>query len=355
MKRQFALISALVAGWAPSVYASSASPGGAVVIELTGEQDNYIALPFPKDELCTCKVAAVSSDFLILSPDTDTLDEVPAGVVFDANRYYYAEFTTGELAGTRYDILAYSGGTLFLDTQGDDLTAHPAGAIELDDQVRVVPHWRLGDVFGRDLASLIIEPTLTPALVKDVIFLPDNLRVGTDKTPAGYYFLSGFGWRLLGDPATDRAEELLPPGTGMIVRRRSSGDIQLITFGTNRHFPFAQYVQGGDGSSGNDSLLSLQFADPVKLDDSKLTDLGNDGTPVFQPSANDLFLNDILFVYSPGSPTPNMYYYLDGVGWKDADTGDSGVGATVELSPGAAFYIRKADSSASSDWIFDQE
>ncbi|MGJ8638988.1 MAG: TIGR02597 family protein [Opitutaceae bacterium] len=355
MKRQLAIFSVMMAGFCTSLFASSTSPGGAVVIELKGGQDNYIALPFPNDELCTCKVAAVGEELIVLSPDTDTLGEAPPEVVFDDNRFYYAEFTTGELAGTRYDILAYSGGTLFLDTQGDDLRSHPAGTIGLDDQLRIVPHWRLGDVFGRDAASLIIEPTLTPALIRDVIFLPENLRIGTDKTPSGYYFHSGVGWRLLGDPATDRADELLPPGMGVIVRRRSVGDIQLITYGTNRHFPFAQYVQGGDGSSGNDSLVSLQFADPVKLDDTQLTEPGNDGIPVFQPSSNDFFLNDILFVYSPDSPTPKMYYYLDGTGWKDADTGDASVGTTVELEPGAAFYIRKAQSSQSSDWVFDQE
>lgn len=327
------------------------SPGGATVITLVGNADNYISLPYPDANLCTCQVSAVGQTLLVLQGGEEALANLPQEVVFDDDALYYIEFMTGDLAGVRYDIVGESSGNLFLDTQGDDLRNHPVGNIALDDQLRIVKHWTLASVFGDDPSNLIIEPTVIPIAIKDIIFIPDNLRVGINKTPDSYYYLVGRGWRSLTDPQTDRGGLKILPGEGVIVRKRVAQDSQLISVGNNRIFPFSQYVPGGSPTSPNDLILSLQYPEAVALNDAGLTDGSHDGISPFKPSASPLAIQDRLFIYAAGSTQPLSLYYLDGRGWVDSATNQE-VGATVTIEPGSAFYLRKTANSEATDWFF---
>lgn len=332
--------------------AASASPGGAVVVTLKGGSDNYISLPFTDESVGTGAVAAVGEELIVLDATTNPLEGLEEVPEFDERGLYFAEFTSGDLAGIRYDIIGYSNNTLFLETFGDNLRNHPAGLILLDDQVRIVPHWTLGQVFGTSAESLIIEPTVTPLAPADIVMLPDNSKIGTDKTPSAYYFLAGRGWRSLANPTADAADVLIRPGQGMIVRRRSAGDIQLVTFGNSRYFPFSEFVQGGDGLSANDNLLSLQWPDPVSLEDSGLTDTGGDGIQAFKSSPNSIYWNDILILFQPDSDIPELFYHVADEGWFRVNGSGEPVGEDTVINPGSAFYIRKDKNAISTDWFF---
>ena len=270
---------------------------------------------------------------------------------FDAEGLYYAEFTTGDLAGVRYDILSLSSTTLFMDTLGDDLRSHPGGTIVLDDQVRIVRHWTLNDIFGSDDNLIVLEPTTSLFALKDVVYVPDNLQIGINKTPRTFYYKAGAGWRTLQNPVVDQGNFKILPGQGLIVRRRVAADTQLVSFGNNRFFPFSVYVQGGDGSSGNDSLLSLQFPKPVTMLESGLAELQADGNPVVEPSPSILQIKDQIMLYEPGSDAPIILFYLASQGWRTMN-GSNADGLLIK--PGSAFYIRKGAQSLSTDWKFEQ-
>jgi len=323
------------------------SPGGGTIVTITGNADNYISIPYPNNSYGTVRISAVGEAFVVLGGDLAAIKDLP----FDAEGLYYAEFTTGDLAGVRYNIISLSSTTLFLETLGDDLRSHPAGTIELDDQIRIVRHWTLGEIFGNDDTNILLEPTASLFALKDLVFVPDNLQVGINKTPRSFYYKAGQGWRTLQNPVTDQGNFKILPGQGLIVRRRVAEDTELVSFGNNRFFPFSVYVQGGDGSSGNDSLLSLQFPKPVTMLESGLADLQADGNPVVEPSPSILQIKDQVMLYEPGSDTPVILFYLASQGWRTMN-GDDADGLLIK--PGSAFYVRKGAQSLSTDWKFDQ-
>lgn len=333
---------------AGSTHAARTSSVGASVLVLEGQADNYLSLPYPAPSLCTCEVAGLGSDFLVLSGNPDFGD-----AVFDASALYYAEFTTGDLAGVRYDIVGYNSQTLFLETLGDDLKNHPAGEIALDEQVRITPYWTITQVFGDSVDSLGIEPSHSPLAVTDLLLLPDNQTVGTDKLPEAYYFLEGQGWRSLDNPTVDRGSVRLLPGNGIIVRRRTAGSIELLTSGLKRFFPASMYIQGGTGISGNDNLLSVPYPEPVSLNQLGLTEPQADGVPAFRSSPNPFAIRDRLFLPESGAEGSfRSLYYLEGVGWVEEGMDPTPLGETVMIQPGSAFFLRKADTSLSTDWRF---
>lgn len=339
----------LLAGVGFAQDSGSVSPGGATIMSLSGNADNYLSIPYQNESVATLRIGAVSESFVVLNGDISAITSLP----FDEDGLYYAEFTTGDLAGIRYDIIALSNRTLFLEALGDDLRNHPSGSIVLDDQIRIIKHWLLGDIFGNSDETIILEPTVSTLAIKDLVFVPNNLLVGINKTPESFYYKAGSGWRSLKNPVVDRGNTKIYPGQGIVVRRRIAESTDLVSFGNNRFFAFSVYVQGGDGSSGNDSLLSLQYPEPVMLKDSGLADQQPDGNYAVTPSPSPMSIVDELYLYTPGSSVPNVVFYWAGNGWYDL--GGNPVGESLVIEPGSAFFIRKNSNSESTDWKFEAQ
>ncbi len=332
---------------------SAAPSGGATLIPLYGQSDNFISVPFNPPILATFQVSAVGQGFLILSTAGGVLEGFPGeGVTFDVRGLYFVEFKTGNLQGVRYPVIGYSNRNLFLDTQGDDLRNHPAGTIAIDEQICIFRHWTLGRVFGETVDELVIEASPTSFAIRDLVLVPENQRIGVNKTPVSYYFRAGHGWRRIGDPTTDQKDVVIEPGQGLIVRKRSAGDVELVSFGDNGVFRFATYVQGGDGVSGNDVLLGIRHPEVITLAQANLTAPGPDGVPTLRPSPSLLQVLDRLFIYQPGVATPAGYFFVTGLGWRDA-TGQEVDPAQILLVPGQAFFVRKSATSASTDWFLE--
>jgi uncharacterized protein (TIGR02597 family) len=70
---------------------------------------------------------------------------------------------------------------------------------------------------GVALNAIGLKQTDGTMLPDDRLLLFDNSVAAFNKTPRSYYF--GAGWRLEGDPTTDRGDELVPAGSAMIVRK----------------------------------------------------------------------------------------------------------------------------------------
>lgn len=352
-----------------------AQTGGCHLVLIRTGMDNYISLPFQRDPVATMRVAAVGATSVRLTGSTWVPDQFapnPKRVPFrpgsqfpqterDEVTTYYAQFTTGKLEGVFYKILSNTIDTLVLATEGDDLTAHPSGTIGLDDLLEIRPYWTLATVFGGTAADLVLSARATATALSDEVSLPDNLSAGIlpAKRVAGgtYYFLTGQGWRKVGDrPGIDQADTLLPPGHMMTVRRRAAGNVELLSIGDVLPQRFSIFVQGGTAVSATDSYLGLTQAGPVTLNQSALVNTSNPVASVVRPSPSSRQILDQVLLYQFGPISPNLpvvrsFYYLNGLGWRDPASTATNIGDAISITPGTTIMIRKARNNGGVDWL----
>jgi uncharacterized protein (TIGR02597 family) len=329
--------------------ASAQATGGAAVIRIRGSSDNALSLPYQRPPIDAGKVAAVNAQAVRLQGKNWTPDEYAYAADVQPVTHY-AQFDSGPLEGVFYRILSNNADTLVLDTESDDLTNHPLGQVQFGDDVKIVPYWSVAEVFGATEAELVIEPRVSPLFPKDDVLLYDPVQIGFNKAPtATLYFRAGQGWRSVQNPNVDAGDTILPPGGVFVVRRRNAEGASLVNYGLFDRTRRVVFVQGGDGSRGNDHYASLAFPEPVTLDESNL------GGTVVRPSSSVLLRADELLLWRSApvglNVPPNVtLFFHQADGWRRV--GESApVGSSFRIEPGEALIVRKKLSSPGTDWV----
>ncbi len=359
--RLFLALAAVLAGPGPaplqgSTDTASAGPGGAAVVPIRGQSDNFVSMPFAAEPVVVGGVSGVGANTLRLTGAAWQPNEFQyqTGV---QRRTYYAQFTTGPLAGVFYRVTGNTAESLLLDTEGDSLSAHPLGTIGFGDVVKVAAYASIASLFGTDEATLGLDPRPDPSTPADDLRFFDNYAVGTSKPATVIYFLRGAGWRREGDATgADVSDRILPPGSAFAVRRRNPADTVLVSAGAVPNHRFVVFIPGGSAASGNDVYASITFPEPVLLDDSGLLHLTDPARSVLKASPTRTNVLDQLYVYTSQTvgynPVPGTsYFHLSGQGWRRYGSTVTNVGQTVVIPPGQAILIRKKSSSPSVDWI----
>jgi uncharacterized protein (TIGR02597 family) len=332
-------------------------PAGYFAIPVKAASDNYISLPLVQKATGFATVSWAGRDRISIggSRRFNAGQFGPKPGAWRAS--YVAEFVTGSLRGVSYDVLDNSADTLLLDTQGDNLTQHPRGAVGFGDIVRLRPLWTPSAVFGDTEESLQIDAKPDGSTsAGDTISLPDNAVIGLNKPPAiELSFIQNAGWRSsAGDQSTNRAEYPIFPGQPIKVRRSSAQDTTIITLGHVARGQQSIYVPDG-GDDGNDVYVALLHPEPVSLGSSGLVPISTPTSGAFQPSTNAIFRSDELMAFEEESgfnPTPTKaFYFLAGRGWRQAGLPGWESGHSLILEPGRAYLLRRKAGSLGGDWI----
>lgn len=91
--------------------------------------------------------------------------------------------------------------------------------------------------FGVSLKASGLNPADGSFVTNDQLLLFDNSQALINKAPSFIYYYDtqasiGAGWRLTGDAVTDRGNDVIPPGSAMVVRKASTAGGQTV-FWTN--------------------------------------------------------------------------------------------------------------------------
>lgn len=338
-----ALLLLLIAG---SLRAQSS--GGSTTLVIKGAADTRLSLPYQRPQVDTGTISGVGAKTIKLQGKSWTIDQFSYAAGTQAETYY-GLFVDGPLAGVFYKVLSNSPDTLVLDTEGDDLTAHPLGTIAFGNHFHIIPYWRVADVFGGTDATVLLTPRTSPLFATDDLMLYNNSAPGLNKAPVRtLYFRQGQGWRSVDDPATSSADTIIPPGSIFSIRRRGATDLELVNFGVFHKQRRAVYVADG-GTAGNDQFVSLILPEPVTLTESGLSN------GVVLPSSSPVIRADEVLVWRATTTGFNhapdtTLYYRQGQGW--FKVGDStAISDTFTLAPGEAIIVRRKAGSPGADWL----
>ena len=342
-------------------------PVGFHMLSIRGASDNVLSVPMERLPIFAGTVQSATAAALTVAAG-HSQGGAPVSPAWDAGQFVFnaaagqrqtflVEFASGQLKGVCYRITGNGANTLTLDTEGDDLTAHPPlGGVAASDSLRIRAYSRIRDVF--EVNGLpVIEARPNAFTPRDDILIPSSLSVGMNKAPSlTIYYLEGQGWRAAGEGTTDFSDYPLNPNEGLILRRRNPANLSIMSVGAASVIRAVSFVPGGDGTSPNDTYISLLHPVPVTLDQSGLRSVDQTNS-VIKDSTSDFARQDELLAFDPNATGFNVapsitYYYRAGQGWKQVGN-NLIVGSTVTLQPATAYIVRKKAQNPGVDWVKD--
>jgi uncharacterized protein (TIGR02597 family) len=328
-------------------------PTGYNSVTIKGSSDTYFSVPLRRDTDDQRLVSSVTSATLARSNANWGLNQWQYSTATGLT--YYAQLENGALEGVYYTILSNDTTRLYLDTEGDDLTAHPLGSVTNGAAFSIAPYWRIRDAFAGTNGGTFLEASSRAFVLKDeVLVFPSNL-VGTNKSAsAAYYYLNTNGWRQRGGNNLYAGDVILEPGSCVIVRRRNSQDLSVNLFGSVLAQRGVVFLRSGTNTVANDERVSLTHPVRMSLDASGLMSNG-----AFRASASELDPQDRLLVFQPGSgfnpAVSATYYYLTNatqIGWRKVGSPETvDFGTNTFLEPGQGYILRKAPAASDADWL----
>lgn len=280
--------------------------------------NSFVAPAFAAAPDAVGTVSAVSGPFLTLT-----------GVDWSGGPFgpeHYLEITSGSYAGS-WAPVASADPAAKIVSAGSDFAALVSSGVK----VALRRFTTLGDFLGAsNSAGLAGASALATA---------DEVVVYRGATPSVHWYYDGTGGGTAGwyDSAYNpTADTLLPPGQGMVIRRKAPSPLVFSQSGIVKRGPTTVAAQRGLNLVGNPSALDLT------LDASQLQ-TGNPAWGV--AAASSLSAADEVILYGAG--TPSVYWRYDGSqggapGWYDSSYQPAG---SVVIPAGSSFSIqRKADA-----------
>lgn len=379
------LLSFLVLHHAPLATAVETDPAGFVTVDLAGNSDSYVYIPFKRSPAFDGAAAGLSSNntYDLGEPftDTNTNGVFDAGEAFadtnnvitlagtpgfTANQFVYAAGTqpnryyvflkSGTRVGMYYTVVSNGTNSVTVDLAGDDLNA--AGAITVNTTLEVIPFDTLGTVFPGGVG---VHPSATHSISvrQSEVLIPNLSASGTDlASPVSYYYFSGTsgagpGWRRAGATTVLANDSVLLPDTFFIVRHNIATNTSLTFTGTVQMAQLTTPLGTLSSSTDQDNAVALPFATELTLAQLKLFE---SGAFVGSSSHSISLRQDQVLVWDNMDIGKNRaagvsYYYFTGTsgvgpGWRKAGATTVLANDDVVVGPTKVFVIRKKGSGA---------
>jgi len=336
----------LAHGWAQEVVATA--PAGYFTITARGGSDTILSLPLVRRSHYIGRLDSITADTMTFS----SVQWTPSEFAPTSDGSYYAQFVSGPLAGVNYRITDNSANSLSVETNGDNLTGHILGQIATGtagDVVRIRKLWTVGAVFGVIESDTLLAPTENLDSVAyrdgDLILVPDNFSIGVDKQPAfKTSFLSGAGWRLLGQPSIDGRAIPFWPGVPFTLRRHDASPVDTIIVGYVPTESIAVRTPALSSTEVVDVSIAPAYPYSVNLQSSNLGS-------VVETSVNFEEARDVFLIYSVSRrgfalPFEERTFRTD-VDWLSGATPAN----NYPLIPGAGYVLRLKGARPVRYWI----
>ncbi|MBE2285560.1 MAG: TIGR02597 family protein [Prosthecobacter sp.] len=370
----------------PLANAVETEPVGFVTVELAGNSDSYVYIPFKRPPAFVGAAASLSSNgvYDVGEPFTDnnpangvrdaaeaftdtnnviTLAGTPgltasqfvysAGV--QSNRYYVF-LKTGTRIGMYYTVVGNDTGSVTVDLAGDDIAA--AGAITESTTLEVIPYDTLGTIFPSGAG---VNPSTSHSIAtrQSEVLIPNLGSAGTNlASPVSYYYYNGVagagpGWRKAGVSAVIANDDVLLPDAFFTVRHNISTATSLTFTGSVQMSQLTTPVGTIANSTDQDNAVALPFATEQTLAQLKLWESGvfaGSSSHSLATRQDQVLVKDSSVIGKNKAAGTSYYYYTGatapGPGWRKSGVSSVIANDDIVVSPTKVIVIRKKSTGA---------
>ena len=318
----------------------STEPAGFQKVDLIGNSDTIVALPFVRPEFAAGIVTAVTGNQVQI---TGAPAWTPGQLAYAAGTQpdtYQLFVRSGTNEGRLYTITNNTANSVTLDLNGSTLSGLAA-----NDRVSILPAWTLATVFpeGNGIFPspwLIRRPT--------EVLLPDMDGTGINLSSCKIFCYQPGAWKQIGQGGVSKNDEIIPLNTYLTVRHNVPTNTACVLSGTvltsKISVPLAVST-----THRQDNFVSLARPSAISLDDSGLA-----ASAAFRTSPSPLNPTDELLVFDNSVPGKNKsasaVYYLLESGWFRVGGSSTPAGTHPVLAPSAAIIIRKSTAPLGVVW-----
>ncbi|MEO8427023.1 MAG: TIGR02597 family protein [Verrucomicrobiota bacterium] len=317
-----------------------AGSSGSLQLDLLGNSDTIVSLPFVRPKAASGLVQSVSGSVVnVTGPTGWSTGQFVYSSGIQTNTHYVI-IRSGAKEGFWYFITANDSNSVTLDLVSDTLSGLNAG-----DQFDIIPYWTLATIFTNEQG---INASPTPGNRTTEVFVQDVNAVGIDLTASRiYYFWSG-SWRQVGQGAANKNDDIILPCVYLIVRHNIAGDTTLTLQGSEMTSKWAVPL-AANPSTMQDNPVSLSRPVQISLTQSGLFEGGAfNASPNFGNPTDELFTFDNTLAGIDKTATAT-YYYWNGAWRRIGAVTD--VGSDLVFSPNVGVIIRKSIGPSPGFWI----
>ena len=358
-------------------------PIGFVTVNLAGNSDSYVYIPFKRSPEFVGVASALSANGTYDAGEpftdgnsngswdngeafTDTNNVIALGgtpaltvnqfvyVAVTQPKRYYVFLKTGTRTGMYYTVVSNAAASLTADTAGDDLST----AIDSTTTLEVIPYDTLGSIFPGG-AGVNPSSSHAGASRQSEILIPDHTTAGKNLAfGESYYYYSGVagvgpGWRKAGFAAVLANDAILLPDNLFAVRHNVALATTLTFTGTVQMAQLTTPINTIAGSTDQDNAVALPFATELTLGQLKLYE---SGAFVGSSSHAGASRQDEVLVWDNSVSGKNKaadasYYYFTGAtgvgpGWRKAGFAGTIADNDIVIGPNKGIVIRKKSTGS---------
>jgi hypothetical protein len=243
---------------------------------------------------------------------------------------HYALITSGPYEGISSTITSNNHNGWF--NTAEDLTSIISG----DESISIHRYNTLADIFGASNESGLQGSSSASGA--------DNILVQTASGFDTYYyknagFLGGTGWRSSASPVTDASATPIPYGSGIIVVRKQSSDLDVVVSGS---------VFSGDATTPIEEGYNWKTSSiPVTLTLADYFGAANEAGLTGSSSASGA---DNILVFNASGGYDTYYYknagFLGGTGWRSSASPATDESSRIISEPGQMFIVVRKSGGA---------
>ncbi|MDB6058276.1 MAG: Endoglucanase [Verrucomicrobiales bacterium] len=319
---------------------------GFVQLNLLGNSDSYVSLPFVRPPSASATVASVVGNTITVTiqyPTSWTSNQFVYAAGAQSNNFYIL-FTTGNAQGPVFPITANGTNSVTVDTSNNSLSTVAVG-----DLFVIEPYWTLNSVFPNG-AGVNVSPTVGNRNTE--VLIPDYTSSGINLSASKVYFFNAGIWKQVGQGSVDHGNDVLPMNLCFIVRHNVATNTTLLPVGVADASSWKITLRAPDGSAGDkqDNFVSLTRPTGVSLDASGLITSGAFATSPLPGSRTDELLIFDNSVAAKNKSSSAVYYYWNNA-WRRVGFGSAIVGSDTVFNPGSGVIVRRGTNSVSPAWI----
>lgn len=315
-------------------------PVGGMTLPAAASTDTFVSVALATNAAWVGTVASVTGSNI-------TVAGAPGWTAnaFVTPGYHYARLLSGAQAGHYLSIISNSADTLSVDAAGLNLST-----VAATDKIEIAPYWTLGTLYpGAKAGTSFIASTSSLSRQTEILIFDDTVT-GTNRAASAIYFFYNSAWRKVGASiATSFDNTIIYPDSYFMQRNKAAATSLVYT---GRVQPASVSTILVATTTQNDNFVALAYPVNVTLNGSGLAASG------FTTTTSTLSRKDELLWFDPAGTGINraasaIYFYYNN-GWRKVGASvATDFGASVELTAGSGFIIRKVANGNTAAWTYN--